>query len=195
MSKQEVITQPAAFQAMQTDIQVSMDDVVSAFVSQYENNLYARKKELSAEIKTEEAQLERIEKEVRANVTGDEWADEKVPFGLTLKVTQGNVNFDGKVVHFNILIEDKGNRGYYGNQIKIEKTKKIPAAYINAHKKTVDVLNGLRAELGEVLVNLKSVTRKERQVRGRIAMRKLEDSGYASLMNDEELVKLVQLED
>lgn len=191
----QVVAQPQAFQAMQTDIQVSMDDVVSAFVSQYENNLYTRKKELGAAIREEEKVLERIEKEVRANVTGDEWADETVPFSLTLKVKQGGVDYGSKVVHFTIVIEDKNNRGYYSNQIKLEKTKKIPAAYLKAYKKTVAVLDDLRAELGEVLVNLKSVTRKERQVRGRIAMRKLEDSGYASLMNDEELVKLVQLED
>jgi predicted transcriptional regulator len=187
--------QVAAYKAMQTDIQVSMDDVVSAFVSQYENNLYARKKELTAAIKEEEATIVRIEKEVRAAVTGDEWASEILPFNLSLTVKQGTIDFDGKRVHFSIIVETKENKGYYGNQVKIEKTKKIPAAYVNAHKKTVDALTALRTELSEVLVNLKSVTRKERQVRGRIAMRKLEDSGYASLMADEELIKLVQLEE
>lgn len=189
------LTQPAAFQAMQTDIQVSMDDVVSAFVSQYENNLYDRKKELGKEIREQEVILEELEETVKKEITGDEWANEALPFGLSLSVKQGNINWEGKVVNFTILIETKENRGYYGNQVKLEKYKKIPAAYLKAHAKAHEELKELRTALSEVLVNLKSITRKERQVRGRIAMRKLEDSGYASLMADEELIQLVQLED
>ena len=189
------ITQPAAFQAMQTDIQVSMDDVVSAFVSQYENNLYDRKKELSKAIREQETTLEQLQTTVKNEVNGDEWASEPVPFGLKLSVRQGNINWDEKSVHFTIVIEDPKQRGYYGNQVKIEKTKKIPAAHLRAHDKAQKELEELRTALSEVLVNLKSITRKERQVRGRIAMRKLEDSGYSSLMADEELIQLVQLED
>lgn len=191
----EVIAKPQAFQAMTADLSVSMDDVVSAFVSQYENNLFARKKELNADIRKLEAQLEDLEKRVRADVSGSEWEGHKLPFDLTLKVIQGNVNYEGKVVHFQVLIESNETRGYYGNQIKLEKTKKIPARFIKEHDGIVKGLNDLRADLSEVLVNIKTITRKERQVRGRIALRKLEDSGYASLMADPELIQLVQLEE
>ena len=185
---------PAAFKEMQTDIQVSMDDVVSAFVSQYENNLYARKKELTASIKDVEERLDDIKDVVKAKVNGDSYKT-KMPFGLELDISSGEINWIKEEVLFNLSITTAGNQNRYGNTITVAKTKPIPAVQIRAHKKATEELSGLRAELGEVLVSLKSVTRKERQVRGRIAMRKLEDSGYASLMQDEELAKLVQLND
>lgn len=191
----EVIAQPAAFKAMQTDIQVSMDDVVSAFVSQYENNLYARKAELSKQIRAIEKDLEENEKDLRAAVNGDEWKGETLPFGLTYEVKQGAVNWKDKVVNFSISVKEKSSPERWGTTITVNKSKAIPAKFIKVKDAAEDELNTLRAELSEVLVNLKSVTRKERQVRGRIAMRKLEDSGYASLMQDAELIKLVQIDE
>lgn len=188
------VVEATAFKAMQTDLQVSMDDVVSAFVSQYENNLFARKKELGAEVKRVEKELSDVTEIVRAKVTGDEFAKEKLPFGLKLKVEDGVIDWSNDRVNFTISIK-KDFESRYGAQIQVQKTKPIPVAQIRAYKKLTDELEQLRSNLGEVLVNLKSVTRKERQVRGRIAMRKLEDSGYASLMQDEELAQLVQLDD
>lgn len=189
----EVIARPQAFQAMTTDLQVSMDDVVSAFVSQYENNLFARKKELSKEIRSLESDLEQVEKDIRANVTSDEFTNHVLPFNLVIKANEGTINYGDKEISFSLEIKDRTS-SRWGNTITINKRKKIPAKYINRHDKIVKQLESLRADLAEVLVNLKSVTRKERQVRGRIALRKLEDSGYASLMADPELVQLVQLD-
>ena len=188
------VVEATAFKAMQTDLQVSMDDVVSAFVSQYENNLFARKKELGNEVKRVEAELKGVTDIVRAKVTGDDFAKEKLPFGLKLQVEDGVIDWNNDRVNFTISI-NKDFESRYGSTIQVQKTKPIPVAQIRAYKKLSDELEQLRADLSEVLVNLKSVTRKERQVRGRIAMRKLEDSGYASLMQDEELAQLVQLDD
>lgn len=190
----EVIARPQAFQAMTTDLQVSMDDVVSAFVSQYENNLFARKKDLGKQIRALEQDLEQVEKDVRGNVTSDEFTDHVLPFGLTIKSNEGTIDYLNKRITFGIEISER-NSSRWSNNISISKSKKIPAKFINRHDKIVKQLDALRADLSEVLVNLKSVTRKERQVRGRIALRKLEDSGYASLMADPELVQLVQLDD
>lgn len=182
-----------AFKAMQTDIQISMDDVVSAFVSQYENNLFARKKELTASIRTVEENLAKFIKALRKKITGDSFKT-TLPFGLKMKVDDGGIDWEDAEVTFVITIEPKNNHRY-SNNIIVNKTKPILAASVKAHEKLQTELSALRADLGEVLVSLKSVTRKERQVRGRIAIRKLEDSGYANLMQDEELVKLVQLDD
>lgn len=183
-----------AFKAMQTDLQISMDDVVSAFVSQYENNLYNRKKELSKEISNVESDITELHKEVRAKQSGKEYAAHKLPFGLKISVDDGSINWETAKITYQVKIESPTNN-YYGRSININQQKKIPAAQVNEHKKLTEMLETLRKDLSEVLVNLKSVTRKERQVRGRIAIRKLEDSGYSNLMQDAELIQLVQLED
>lgn len=194
MSKQELVNAPAAFQVMKTDIEVSMDDVVSAFVSQYENNLFARKKELGAQIKAVEATIRDNEKAVLKVVNGDQWKKEKLPFGLKYKVGEGEICWGTKTVDFKITIR-KNEEVRYGETISLVKEKKIPAAHIKVNDDAHKELDALRSDLQEVLLSLKQVARKERQVRGRIAMRKLEDSGYASLMQDAELMQLVQLDD
>lgn len=188
------VAKPQAFQAMTTDIEVSMDDVVSAFVSQYENNLYTRKKELGKSIRALEGELEKFEKEIRERVRGDEFKDYNLPFGLIITVDKGTIDYTNKEVKFTVKIKEK-NASRWSNEITINKEKPIPAAILKKRKKVNDELDVLRSDLTEVLVNLKSVARKERQVRGRIAIRKLEDSGYASLMQDQELIQLVQLDE
>lgn len=188
-----VVQKPQAFQAMTADLQVSMDDVVSAFVSQYENNLFARKKELAGELKALESDLEKLDEEVRERVSADEYKV-AMPFGLVVKVDTGNIRWADTEVIFGITIKEK-NASRWSNTISINKKKPIPKALVTRYKKITKQLDGLRADLAEVLMNLKSVTRKERQVRGKIALRKLEDSGYASLMADPELVQLVQLDE
>lgn len=182
-----------AFKAMQTDLQISMDDVVSAFVSQYENNLYNRKKELSKDISDVESDISELHKEVRAKLSGKEYAAHKLPFNLKISVDDGSISWDSARITYKVTIEAPGS-GYYSRSISLEQRKKIPAALVNQYKKLTEELEALRKDLSEVLVNLKSVTRKERQVRGRIAIRKLEDSGYSNLMQDAELIQLVQLE-
>lgn len=182
-----------AFQAMQTDIQVSMDDVVSAFVSKYETNLYARKKELTGAIRDLEGSLDTQRDELLKKINGDSFKS-PLPFGLKMVIDTGTVCWEDAEISFGISIK-KPHTGQYGSSINITKTKPIPAPLVKAHKKLEKALKGLRADLSEVLVSLKSVTRKEREVRGRIAIRKLEDSGYASLMQDSELAALVQLDD
>lgn len=186
-------TEITAFKAIETDLQVSMDDVVSAFVSQYENNLYDRKKQLTGDIKAIEDKLDEISNTVHDKVNGDSY-EQVLPFDLKLKISKGAINWHEELVKFELTITSKDG-GHYSSTIKLNKEKKIPAAQISAYKKVSAALTDLRADLSEVLVSLKSVNRKERQVRGRIAMRKLEDSGYASLMQDSELAQLVQLED
>lgn len=190
----EVIARPAAFQAMQTDIQVSMEDVVSAFVSQYENNLFKRKAELSKQIRALKDDLDKLHDSVLEKINADEWSKEKLPFGLGYKIGKGSVEWNYKRVQFAIEIKEKdGSR--WSNTITIKKNKTIPQQYLKKNKKLNEEVNRLNGELSEVLVSLKGIDRKERQVRGRIAIRKLEDSGYADLMKDDELLKLVQLEE
>ena len=189
------VVEATAFKAMRTDLQISMDDVVSAFVSQYENNLFAKKKELTAIIKDYEKTLNDLSKTVLARVTGDSF-DAVLPLGLKLTISEGDINWEEGLVFFKLEIKSSEKQSsYYHNSIVLSKSKAIPGPLSKKRKKAQSKLGTLRSELSEILVSLKSVTRKERQVRGRIALRKLEDSGYSDLMQDKDLIKLVQLDE
>ncbi len=195
---------PVAFDAMVTDITVTMDDVVSAYVATYEVNLFDRKKELQSEIKLLEGSLKAVEKSVRKHVTGDEWNRTIPAFDLFAKADEGSISWadlddgDGKNrVSFSIEIRRKGDTdtgNYYRNHVTVIKYKPIPSKFVAERKVLLKALDPARTELGAVLSNIKSIARKERAVRGKIAMRKLESSGYAPLLDDPELKQLVQLD-
>jgi hypothetical protein len=184
------------YQAMATDVAVSMDDVVSAFVAQYETNLYDRKKDLQSKIQLTKQHIDIVKKDVLAAVDAQSFVrDLTLPFGLTATVNGGDIDFDKEKVAFVITIKNDTGRSSYGNTINIHRNKKIPVALMRQHKGYVKELKELEAQLNETLMSLKQLPRKERQVRGKVAMRKLEESGYASLMEDQELALLVQLDD
>lgn len=190
----------SAFAAMTTDIVATMDDVVSAFVAQYENNLFARKKELRGQVKVIATQLVDLDKQVKAAVTGDEFDKPIDVYDLVVTVGESTISWEDKNVTFPIEIKTNpkdrsgSHYSYRNNCIDIKRTKPIPARFLADNTRLEEDVQTLRAELGEVLENIKTIDRKERQVRGRIAIRKLEDAGHENLMNDPELKLLVQLD-
>ena len=193
MTDKNAVALRSSFEAMNTQLDVSMDDVVSAFVAKYENNLFSRKKELTSEIRLLETSLSDNTDAAQASIDDSAYTTTVPEFDLKTVINGRSFDWDDGEVTFNILITRIGSSSHYGNQITISRIKRIPARFIKLHTKINDELALLRRELAEVLEGIKSVNRKERQVRGQIAIRKLEDSGYASLMDDPELAQLVQL--
>lgn len=55
-------------------------------------------------------------------------------------------------------------------------------------------LKSLNTELVDTMAEIKSVSRKERQVRGKLSEMKLEQSGFADLANNPEMLKLITIE-
>ncbi len=198
-----------ALQAMTADVNVGIDEVVSVFVSQYEDNLFAKKKELSSEIKRVKSEVKSLDKRLIGSVDRTEY-DIKVPvLNLTSKVDEITIVWKGdededdyrsrKVKTSSLIItleiKDEDSDGdRYDRSMNKRITKKILKTDENIHTTLLSDLNGLSGELTEVLSLIKSVSRKERQVRGRISARKLEESGYEGLLNDTEMLKLVQLD-
>lgn len=196
MSKQEVVVvKPLPYPVLGVDANVSMDDIVSAFVAKYENNLLARKKELAGDIKTLEQELEALQKQVLKEHTGSEY-NKTLDFELVAKCQCVTIDWTSGQVNFSIKITSKADvtESYHRGGITVIRNAKLKAAVIHKRNEINENLVRVRADLGEILESIKGMARKERQIRGRIAMRKLEDSGYTSLMQDEQLAQLVQLE-
>jgi hypothetical protein len=193
MTNEQTTNLPQAFREMQTDMTVTMDDVVSAFVSKYEANLFERKKVLSVDIKTLEADLEALTKEVTTSTDTDKYAKD-LPFGLVSEVLNVKLNWSDSKIIFEISIQSKEHKnGYRPTIITVQEKATLAKKYVTHYDQINKALVANRAELATVLDSIKTLTRKEREVRGRLAMRKLEDSGYADMMQDEELLQLVQL--
>lgn len=191
---------PSSFQAMTANIVVTMDDVVSAFVSKYEEQLFRQKKLLGAELTRSQAALKEFVDSIREQFDASKYnVDLFSQFGLRAEAKDtvyldwgsGKAGFEVQIR----LTADTSSHSYYGSNISLT-TRMYEAIAPEArttHEQHVRLIESQQASLAEVLDRIKSVARKEREVRGRIAMRKIEDSGYASLLDDDELLKLVQL--
>ncbi len=59
------------------------------------------------------------------------------------------------------------------------------------HKELTHDLETANTELLEVMANIKQVSRKERQIRGRISELKLEQAGFTDLLQNDDLLKLI----
>lgn len=181
---------------IKVDVDISMNDVVSAFVAKYEDNLFDRKKELTSQVDKLSKEHKQLEEDTLLQVDGSEFEEDDIqPFGLRSEVSEKKIDWTNKRVHFNITVttQKRSSGGYYHNSLHVDRFKPIPAGLIKTHKKLTKNLSELRGQLSEVLEGIKSINRKERQVRGRIAIRKLEEQGFDSLMNDPELKALVEL--
>lgn len=199
------MTNKSIVSQMSSDINVGMEEVVSVFVAQYEDNLFAKKKDLSNEIKSTKKDLADLDKRLLSEVDADQYNIKKIPvLNLSSKVDDITVcwvdpnnrhrkNFKSSIrIEVEVKDLDKGNDGYRST---FDKNINLPIAKadVNKHNSMNESIESLNDELVEVMGLIKSVSRKERQVRGRISKKKLEESGFEGLLNDNEMLKLVQL--
>ena len=198
-----------ALQAMTADVNVGIDEVVSVFVSQYEDNLFAKKKELSAEIKRVKSEVKSLDTRLIGSVDRSVY-DIKVPvLNITSKVDEVSIVWKGdededdyrsrKIKNSTIIVtlelkDEDSDADRYDRTLSKRIKVKITKTDENIHTALLKEQSSLSGELAEVMGLIKSVSRKERQVRGRISARKLEESGYEGLLNDNEMLKLVQLD-
>lgn len=196
-----VPVKPSGLNAMTANLVVTMDDVVSAFVSKYETNLFTRKKELSAELTRAQAERKELVESVKARVVPEEY-NQSLPLGLVAEASKDvTLDFEKGRAALTLVVRVKGlaterdpyNYGRNSNTISIVQHEDLRKADIAAYEQITKLIDATEKDLVEVLDKIKSVARKEREVRGKIAMRKIEESGYAPLIEDPQLLELVQL--
>lgn len=188
----------AALSAMNTNVDVGMNEVVSVFVSKYEDGLFAKKDELSAAIRSLKQELTDVSTSVRDLVDSSEY-DAKVPnLGFTFKMGGVNVNWEkswsteANTYTISVEMHDssaKRDGAVYTKTI----VKPIPSKIIKQREEVKQALEEKNAELLEVMTLIKSVSRKERQIRGRISEMKLAESGFSGLLDNPEMLKLVEI--
>ena len=188
----------AALDRMSADDNVGMSEVVAVFVAKYEEGLMAKKAELSAVVKQTKLDLSNMEKDLIASIDKSVYEGSMPTLGI--KAVVGEVKVYWEKGYYNPA-------GAIGVSIELQDTTitndktltsvnryvNIDASVIADRKNLQDKLTEKNDELLGVMDQLKAVSRKERQIRGRIAEMKLENSGLSALVNEPELLKLVQM--
>ena len=185
----------SALTSMTSDVNVGMDEVVSVFVSRYETQLFEKKDEVGSNIKFIRNDLSDLDNRLIASIDKEQYNTSIATLNITTKVDEIGVRWGKKENYINVEVEVKDadkNQRYSSSFTKNVKVK-IMDGDVKLHNDLDDNLENLKTELAEVMGLIKAVSRKERQVRGRISEMKLQESGFAGLLDSPELTKLVQL--
>lgn len=201
----------AVFGQMTSDVNVGMDEVVGVFVSRWEDSLYSKKDELSKNIKTVKAELESFEKTVldQFRLHRGQYDQNITALGLNSVCSDVELVWDrssdyntknlkglaNSVAVFKVQIKDVDDRSSYGSSaINKNFYQPISDSDLERRKEINGRLGDLGSELQEVLLKIKGVSRKERQIRGRISEMKLKDAGFEELIENPDLVGLIKLD-
>jgi hypothetical protein len=181
-------------QDISANVNVGMDEVVSVFVSRYETTLFNKKDELSGKIKVIKNELKDQQTRLEESVNKSHYEVTNDILNISSKVK--NVRVDWEKSHINIEVNIKDNeteKGRYADGFSKTFKIKLEDVEVTTHKERQNEIESLNAELMEVMGLIKSVSRKERQIRGKISEMKLKESGLSTLLENDEMLKLVQL--
>ena len=207
MSKTKDIATLGSFDnALKIDAKIDLKDVAAVFVSQYETNLFNRKKDLSKQIKGVKGDLKMLDARVKGAINKADYAISVPELGLISKVTDVELKWgkdeDGyddedEKIGLTVCIdvtEKVSTRSWGSDSLTVRKVIKISPEDRKSHKTWNKELDELNGELLETMALIKGVSRKEREITGVIAGKKLEASGYTDLLDNPDLIKLIQLD-
>ena len=192
------MTQLTALNQISANVNVGMDEVVSVFVAKYEDGLFAKKDELSAAIRTLKQEMGDFDKTIIESVDPSEY-DAKVPtLGFTFKMGEVSIrwekNWQGEANTYTISVDMYDSSAKRDGAVFTKSiVKPIPSKIVKQREEVKKALEDKNAELMEVMSQIKSVGRKERQIRGRISEMKLAESGFSGLLDNPEMLQLVQI--
>ncbi len=199
MSK-EVSTVPATLLSKMGAVKadVGMNEVVSVFVSRYETGLFAKKDQLSAELKAAKKAVADHESIVIGQVDKSQF-DASVPH-LGLKFRAGDISVVWKKdpnsyspkkvgVHVDVIMRDGDERDAWRKTVHLP----LAATDVKEHETLTENVARLESELLDTMSLIKSVGRKERELRGRISEMRLQEAGFAELINNDQLQSLIAI--
>lgn len=196
--------QIANIEQIQTNISVGMDDLVNVFIAKYETSLIDQRIVLQDQLKG----LNKVISDLGEAAIKD--AKE------TVKCFQlDNVDFKNGYISVITTIGDEFKLDWENKRVSfVVRTKLVSSVKVDWKQEDLaevtsavglapDVVSGYEHALEEKRVvmegltninnELRDISRKERQVRGKIAERKFVASGLEDLLADQELAKLIQL--
>ncbi len=194
----------ATFNQISANLNVGIDDVVNVFISKYEDGLIEQRTSKQLEVKQINEQINQVVAKLNVEIDKfKEQYDQTVTIGLITTVysigsAATTINWNEQTVLCQVAMATKvdGKKdAYYGSghsTVRVDMV--IPVDIHFEYKQLLSSKEQLLSELQELNSLLRDVSRKERQVRGRIAEQKLENLGMTDLLNEPSLLKLIQVD-
>ena len=193
------MTTSTALELLTNNVNVGMNEIVSVFVSQYEDQLFEKKALLSDRVTKLKAQLKGIDRQVTQPIIVDVYNHSVPGLDVEFKFNKMEVTWDktyrNDYVSNTIVVSiDLVNCSTGKSLHTITKVLAIPSAFVTLKDELEKDIEKVSAELLSVMTDIKSVSRKERQIRGKLSEMKLAESGFSELLGNPELLKLVQVQ-
>lgn len=197
--------QVVSMDQIQANVSVGMDDLVNVFIAKYEtslidqrNNLQSQMKEVNKRICDLGETALKDAKEVIKSFCLENLIFENSYISVWTGVNDQKTELSWDKKHVTFEVETIITTHVKVNWTSTSSSEVTSA--IDLHPDIIDSYNLLMEDKRVVLdglstINneLRDISRKERQIRGRIAERKFVASGLEDLLADQELAKLIQL--
>lgn len=186
---------PEAFKQMDLNVVIGMEEVTNVFIAQYETNLHSEKSRLQTLISGFSKELTALGKTIKAGVDTKGYTSHDKVLGIIVTVKGVTVDMDVSppTAEIEIKVADDDKSHNYSDSFRKTFDHPIPKSLLTQTRKINTKLDAAREDLTVVLKGIGSISRKEREVRGRISKLKLEASGFAGLLEDPKMLKLIQL--
>jgi hypothetical protein len=190
------------------DITVGMNDVVNVFVERYETDLINKRTSNQNKLKDLNKQIQLLANAslaaaklfvVEANIVG---VFDNPIFTSTISVPdkEFEVDWTDGSVTYKVLTDVQSKTipashysGHYSDSIKCKFD--IDQKDLDQYKDLMEQKTAITNVLGEININLRDVSRKERQVRAKLSEQKLTDMGMQDLLSNPEMLMLIDTTD
>lgn len=186
---------PAIVSQMTANVNVGIDEVVSVFVAKWEDGLHAKRENLAKQIKVTKQQQQDLTDRLEASVDKSQYEMKNTVLGIEAQVEGVDVELGLKENRIVVRVEisDTDSKRSYGDSFDKFFYLPISAEDVQLYNDLKNELTQLQADLLQVMTEIKSVSRKERQVRGRISEMKLEQSGLTELLSNPSMLQLIEV--
>jgi len=191
------------------DAKISMDDIVNVYVSQHEEVLHARRQELQADIKKQNAAKAEIENTIKATATatakGMFITLEGSSHCVSYKVADAVLSKDGDKPKLTVSIKQTVAMLNDGATLLKQSSYSDPAVndFAIGLEVAEDQLAAIKAidatlvELKDKLVinngEIQAIDRKTRQIKGLLAQKKMQDAGMTDILALPEIQSILAL--
>lgn len=186
---------------IQTDLKVDMKDVVDVFLSKYENSLHSERTLLQKEMGVINTDIKNLTKKIVDGAESFIKSSLVVTTNLGLVVvelkleSEPTIDWSKQQVNYQLGSSVKSVSVHEGYRCSSTGTivgvLPVPAADQTNYHSLMDTKNGLTDKLTVVNNNLRDIGRKERQIKGLLAEKKLQEIGMEGLLNEPSLLALI----
>lgn len=182
------------------DVTFGLNDVVNVFVSRFEKDLLEKQKQVSSNIQKKNGEIERELEKVKKEMEGRIEKSFENDINISLfknnlfffEKEKGEISYDEKEFVGGLRLFKK-EKGTYGRESMLFSKSVTITNELKRVKELEKELLELKKELGNVMVELSSISRKEREIRGVISERNLKENGFEGMLEDKDIIKLIQI--